>query len=146
VFAGLCAGLDPVLEAVVQLPDGGLPIPSSAESLARNFFLQQLDAASDASNSSTQVPGSSSRSVAVPKDVQTLQQLGKLLLYASTLWSNPDFKNAKPLALAAGQLVADAARVVARQQVAERNTQAYNTLLAEGYRAGVFEWHCTCCM
>jgi hypothetical protein len=134
--AGLCAGLDPVLEAVAELPEAGLPIPSSAGHRIKQFFLQQL-ATVTAAGSSSKTSGSSRLTSEYSKEVQTIQQLQqKLEELAAFWWDRPGLSHAKPCALKAVQLVANAARVVARQQVAERNTPAYNTLLAQGYRAG----------
>jgi hypothetical protein len=110
--------------------------------------VQQLDAVTAAASSTLQAPGSSRLAGVLPKGVKTLQQLLEQLQQLTLVWWDaPEFKAAKLLALAAVQLVADAARSVARQQVIERNTPAYNTLLTQGYRAGArggVQWRFCC--
>jgi hypothetical protein len=76
--AGLFAGLDPVLEAVAELPISGLPIPSSAGIRAKQFFIQQLDTAT-ATGSTSQTPGRRRLASLHSKNVKTIQQLQQKL-------------------------------------------------------------------
>lgn len=73
-----------------------------------------------------------------PQDLQDIKQLQEVLQqHAMCVNEGTDAaQQAIPMAVATAQLVADAARQVARQQVVEKNSRAYGVLLDEGYRAG----------
>lgn len=123
------AGLDPVLEAVDELPPSGSPIPPSAQSRVRQFLTQQLSTGTSAAVQALCVR---------PKDLQDTKQLHEALQrHANHLHSAVEGYHGVAMPAAAAQLVADAVRTVARQQVVEKNSTAYGLLLDEGYRAGV---------
>lgn len=127
--AGYCAGLDPVLEAVDELPPSGSPIPPSAQSRVRQFLTQQLSTGTTAAVQALCVR---------PKDLQDTKQLHEVLQWhVKALQHSGESLQELPIVVAAAQLVADAVRQVARQQVVEKNSTAYGLLLDEGYRAGV---------
>jgi hypothetical protein len=129
--------LDPVLEAVAELPEGGLPIPSSAEIRVRQFFQRQVRPVIAFAGVLPQLPQENKAVNVQPKDAQSIQQVQDFLQQLTDLsWSLSGLEHAGPAASAALQLVADAARFVARQHVIEKGSLAYIVLLTQTYRAG----------
>jgi hypothetical protein len=117
-----------VLEAVDELPPSGSPIPPSAQSRVRQFLTQQLSTASQSAGQ---------HKVVRPEDLQDTKQLLKVLQWhVRSLQRAGKASQEPPLVAAAAQLVADAVRQVAQQQVVEKNSPAYSLLLTHGYRAG----------
>jgi hypothetical protein len=94
----------------------------------RQFLTQQLSTASQSAGQ---------HKVVRPDDLQDTKQLLEVLQrHANHLCSAVEGRQGVVLAAAAAQLVADAVRQVARQQVVEKNSPAYSLLLTHGYRAG----------
>lgn len=104
-----CVGLDLVLEAVQELPPNGLSIPASAQSRMRQFFTEQLSADT--------LPQRWR-----PQDLQDIKQLKVVLQHHAMLVNDGSDAalQAIPMEAATAQLVADAVRQVARQQVVEK--------------------------
>jgi hypothetical protein len=123
--AGLLAGLDPLLEAVAQLPADGQPIPSSLTAQVEAFLKQQCSQYVDAAASNA---GSHPTLIHL-EDGQTIQQLhSQLLTVADSMFPVPHAL-AKACACAAMQLVTDAADMVGQSIQAQ-------TLLDQCFRAG----------
>jgi hypothetical protein len=132
--------LDPVLEAVAELPEGGLPIPSSAEIRVRQFFQHQIQPVMGDGGMQTDVFDRHKAVDLQPADAQTIQQVQDFLHnFTVDTWGSAELSHVYPAAHAAVQLLGDTARFVARQQVVERGSLAYIVLLRQTYRAG--GWH-----
>jgi hypothetical protein len=136
-YAELFAGLTPVLEAVAELPAGGLPIPSAAQQRVRQFIKQQLGRATAELRNPAGTSGTNKPEGVLPEGLQAVTDLaGHLQQLSYNLWSQGQCKLASPIVSAAVQLVADASCFVARQQKTKPDTPAYGLLLSAAYRAG----------
>jgi acid stress-induced BolA-like protein IbaG/YrbA len=125
-----------VLEAVDELPLGGNPIPASAQKRVEQFLVKQISSGSPAVSCSGSLAAKSP--CMRPKELQDTKQLREFLQkHVKTAWVSVTSTGLTHVVTAAVQLVAESAHRVARQQVIDKNSQAYTILLDEGYRAGV---------
>jgi hypothetical protein len=136
-FAVCCAGLEPVLEAVDELPLGGTPIPASAQKRVEQFLVKQINSGPPAISRSGSLGAAAKPACVRPKELQDTKQLREFLQkHVETAWVSVKCTGLTTVVTAAVQLVAESAHRVARQQVIEKKSQAYTILLDEGYRAG----------
>jgi hypothetical protein len=138
--AGLFAGLTPILEAVAELPAGGLPLPNSAQAQVRQYFSKYKGAtAAASSNANTQ--GDSTLGFVQPSFLKTTLELQEHLLHvAGSMWQKKlhpaSFSPDQQSTSAAAQLVGNAVNLVAQQLRVEQGSPACRSLMAEGFRAG----------
>lgn len=133
-YAGYCVGLGPVLEAVVELPPSGSPIPASAQSRVRQFFAQQLSIDT----------GTAPRPLRIrPPELQDLKQLHKSLQQHAMTFKYEAHSRSRPWRWQQHSLWQTlCVRWLGSRCFKEKNSPAYGVLLNEGYRAGVMAIGC----
>lgn len=138
VFAGLLAGMDPLVEAVAQLPTESQPIPSTVKRKVKEFLREQFVQYMRAAAVRGGPPGNYPTLVQA-EGVQTISGLhSHLLQFAGVIWELEPLEQTRAHAYAVGKLVTGAAQAVALEDGTDVWSSAYCVLLAQCYRAGTW--------